>query len=220
MVRQVRARSGAAKAARRGAILAQTRQLWASTRYEALTLQQVAQGVGLSKPALYAYFPTKEELFLSLTQACLGEWLAAVERHLQLGGIHTPQSLARLMATLVHEQPELPGLLPLLPLLFEHNVSAARAAGYKRWLADWVARLGPLLERALPGLPAGGGLRLLTYTQALIAGLYPMSDASATVRQVLADPELKHLNVDFLPALEGALTAVCVGLTSYSADST
>jgi TetR/AcrR family transcriptional regulator len=212
MVRQVRARSETAKAARRGEILAQARQLWATTRYEALTLQQVAEGVGLSKPALYAYFPTKEDLFLSLTQEQLGEWLAALEQHLRLGGTHTPQSLARLLVALVQEQPELFGLMPLLPLLFEHNISATRAAGYKHWLAGQVARLEPLLEQALPGLPAGGGLRLLTYTQALIAGLYPMGDASATVREVLNDPELQHLRVDFLPALQDALTALCVGL--------
>jgi TetR/AcrR family transcriptional regulator len=212
MVRQVRARSEDAKAARRGEILAQTRQLWTTTRYEALTLQQVAEGVGLSKPALYAYFPTKEELFLSLTQEALGGWLAALEQHLRLGGRHTPQSLVNLMVTLVQEHPELFGLMPLLSGLFERNLSAGRAAEYKHWLADWVQRLGPLLERALPGLPAGGGLRLLIYTQALIAGLYPMSDPSVTVQQVLSDPALEHLRVDFLPALQDALTALCVGL--------
>lgn len=48
-----------------------------------------------------------------------------------------------------------------------------------------LARTAPLLETALPDLPPGGGARLLTYTQALIAGLQPMSDPSPAVPDAL-----------------------------------
>lgn len=214
MVKQVRARSEQAKAARRGEILAQTRRLWASTRYADLTLQQVAQGVGLSKPALYAYFPTKEDLFLSLTQGVLDDWFAALEQHLRLGGRHTPVSLVGLMVALIGERAELITLIPPLSALFERNIGAQRARAYKHWLLGRTTTLGPLLEQALPGLPTGGGLRLLTYTQALIAGLYPMSDPSASMHEVLNDPELSALRVEFMPALEDALGALCRGLVA------
>ena len=214
MVKQVRARSEEAKRARRTEILSQTRRLWASTRYADLTLQQVAQGVGLSKPALYAYFPTKEELFLSLTQQALDDWFAALEQHLRLGGRHTPASLVGLILALIEERTELVTLIPPLSALFERNVGVERARAYKHWLLGRTATLGPLLEQALPGLPTGGGLRLLTYTQALIAGLYPMSDPSASMHEVLSDPELGALRVEFLPALQDALTALCTGLVA------
>lgn len=212
MVKQVRARSDEAKAARRIEILQRAGELWTTTRYEALTLQQVAERVGLSKPALYAYFPTKEELFLSLTQEVLADWFAALQEHLTLGGRHTPASLARLMVALLQERPALIRLLPLLSTLLERNIGPERARAYKHWLAGRVHTLGPLLETALPGLLPGGGLRLLTYTQALMAGLYPMSDPTASMHEVLSDPELSLLRVEFMPALEDSLGALCAGL--------
>ncbi|MFC4452687.1 TetR/AcrR family transcriptional regulator [Deinococcus sonorensis] len=212
MVKQVRARSEEAKLERRSEILAQARRLATTVRYPDLTLQQVAEQVGLSKPALYAYFPTKEELFLSLTQQVLGEWLAALEQHLRLGARHTPGSLAGLMVTLLRERPELMVLMPLLSMLFERNIGVERARDYKHWLVERAGTLATLLEQALPGLPPGAGWRLLTYTQALIAGLQPMSDPAASVQQVLDDPQLKALRLEFLPTLQDALTALCRGL--------
>ena len=175
----MRARSELAKASRRAEILSHARQLWETQRYEDVTLQAVAQRVGLTKPALYGYHPTKESLFLSLYETLLDAFLADLHRHLQLGGTHTPPSLAHLMTTLLTEHRSLTRLIPHLAGLMERNISEERARQHKHWL---LARLEPVaeaLEQGLPGLPAGGGVTLLTYTQALVAGLYPMTDPAA-----------------------------------------
>ncbi|WP_229780697.1 hypothetical protein [Deinococcus malanensis] len=69
------------------------------------------------------------------------------------------------------------------------------------------------LERGLPALPAGGGVTLLTYTQALVAGLYPMTDPAAPVQAALHDPALAPLCLTLEAALPGALRALYSGLT-------
>ncbi|MFC4424579.1 TetR/AcrR family transcriptional regulator [Deinococcus navajonensis] len=213
MVSQVRARSEQAKEARRAEILEQTRVLWAQARYEDLTLQAVAQRVGLTKAALYGYFPTKESLFLSLYETLLVRFLDELQRHLRLGGRHTPDSLSALMVTLLGEHADLTRLIPHLASLLERNISEARAHDHKHWV---LARLGPVstsLEAALPGLPSGGGVGLLTYTQALVAGLYPMSDPAPAVGAALQDPALSALCVRLDTALPTALRALYTGLS-------
>ena len=213
MVTQVRARSEEAKAARRAQILAEARHLLGTTRYPELTLADIAARVGLTKPALFAYFVSKEELFLSLYENLLGDWLDELERHLQTGGRQTPAGLARTVTTLSLERPELTRLTPLLAGLLEHNISAGRAGQHKGWLASRLTVVTPRLEEALPGLPAGGGARLLTYTQALIAGLQPMSQPSGAVQEALETSGLAALHVDLNTALQDSLTALYQGLS-------
>lgn len=67
------------------------------------------------------------------------------------------------------------------------------------------------LER--PDLPPGGGARLLTYTQALIAGLQPMSDPGPAVRAALDGTDLAALHLRLDGVLPDALHALITGLT-------
>lgn len=214
MVTRSRARSEEARRTRREAILREAEGLLTTARYPDLTLAQIAARVGVTKAALFGYFPSKEDLFLSLYEELLGGWLDELERHLRLGGTHTPASLAALLTALTAERPGLLRLIPLLAGLLEHNITAGRAAAHKAWLSSRLAPLTPRLEAALPSLPPGGGARLLTYTQALIAGLYPMSEPAPAVRQALEDTALAALHVDFGAALRDSLTALIAGLTS------
>ncbi|MDB5044926.1 MAG: hypothetical protein JWQ08_976 [Deinococcus sp.] len=216
MVTLARARSDSAKEARRADIVHQTLTLWQTHRYEDVTLQAVAERVGLTKPALYGYFPTKETLFLALYELLIGAWLNDLTRHLRLGGTHTPASLAALVATLLAEHGDLMRLIPHLAGLLERNISEERARAHKTWLMEQLDPLVPLLPGALPGLPPGAGLPLLTYTQALVAGLYPMSDPAPAVQAALKDPELVPLCIEFGPAFQNALTALYAGLCGPS----
>ena len=212
MVFNVRARSDEAKRERRDQILSAARNLWQTHRYPDLTLAAIATEVGVTKAALFAYFPSKEDLFLTLYETLLGEWFAALDRHLLLGGTHTPDSLARTLGTLTLERPELTRLIPLLATILEHNIPPERALTHKTWVAEHLAQTVPLLETALPGLPDGGGRRLLTYTQALIAGLQPMSEPSPAVCRALDDTGLAALHLRLDTALPDALGALIRGL--------
>lgn len=216
MVTQTRARTPESKLERRGRILDEALALWQERRYPDVTLADIAARVGLTKPALFAYFATKEELFLSLYERLLGEWFDALDRHLRLGGTHTPPSLAALLATLITERPALARLIPLLAGLLEHNVTATRAAEHKTWVASRLAVTAPLLEAALPGLRSGPAL--LTYTQALVAGLQPLGEPSPAVREALATTGLAALHVDFAAALRESLTALVRGMVQPAGE--
>lgn len=216
MVPLTRARSEQAKSVRREQILSEAQSLLLTTRYPELTLAEIAGRVGLTKPALFAYFSSKESLFLSVYEGALGDWLTALDRHLQLGGAHSPGTLAALITALSTERPALLRLIPLLAGLLEHNITPARALEHKRWLAGRLQTTTPLLGAALPGLPAGSGGRLLTYTQALIAGLQPMSEPTPAVREALAESGLVGLHVQLEAALQEGLEALYRGLCSPS----
>lgn len=212
MVTSSRARSGPAKAARRADILAQTLHLWEGARYEDVTLQDVAGRVGLTKAALYGYFPTKESLFLSLYETLLAAFLGNLHKHLRLGGVHSPGSLAALLGSLLLDHRALLRLIPHHAGLLERNISQERAARHKLWMLGELAPVAEQLETSLPGLPGGGGVALLIYTQALVAGLYPMSDPAPPVKAAMQDPQLTPLCVSLDAALPAALSALYRGM--------
>ena len=55
-------------------------------------MSDLAGDLGLSKGALYLYFPTKEALFLEVLRADLGAWFDAIEGALRKAVKRTPLS--------------------------------------------------------------------------------------------------------------------------------
>ncbi|MBM7856088.1 AcrR family transcriptional regulator [Desulfohalotomaculum tongense] len=54
--------------------------LFASNGYEATTMNQIAAGVGIKKPAIYTYFNGKEELFLSIYEELEKDYRSYMEK--------------------------------------------------------------------------------------------------------------------------------------------
>ena len=77
-----RARSDAAKAARRARIIEATMAQLDAHGLHAVSMQDIANACGLTKPALYNYFPTREELFLAVYRSLLRDWLTDFNRSL------------------------------------------------------------------------------------------------------------------------------------------
>ncbi|WP_379883160.1 TetR/AcrR family transcriptional regulator [Laceyella putida] len=46
-------------------------RLFAMNGYEATTMNQIAEQVGITKPAIYVYFKGKEELYLAILEKCI-----------------------------------------------------------------------------------------------------------------------------------------------------
>lgn len=75
--------------ARRTAIVEEAARLFREQGYERASMNELALRLGGSKATLYGYFPSKQELFLAVTQAAaethLGAALAELERLAEIG---------------------------------------------------------------------------------------------------------------------------------------
>ena len=61
------------KAETRARIVAEATKLFGGATYDAVQMSDVAAAAGIGKPSLYRYFPSKDELFLEIFDAALGE---------------------------------------------------------------------------------------------------------------------------------------------------
>ena len=85
-------------------ILDTAQDLFLRYGYQGLSMRQIAEAVGVTKPALYYYFQDKEQLFLAVIQKCL----EGIER--QIDQIEAEHEDARLrIRQLVKAMVEQPG---------------------------------------------------------------------------------------------------------------
>ena len=82
------------KASRRAAILAAATKLFGRGSYDVVQMDDVARAAGIGKPALYRYFPSKEELFLEVSDRALGELAQSLEKVVE-AGLDAERALSR-----------------------------------------------------------------------------------------------------------------------------
>ncbi|MBO9540770.1 TetR family transcriptional regulator [bacterium] len=216
-----RARHSEQKLERRSCILEAALALFVETSFQAITMAQVAERAGVAKGTLYLYFTSKEAVFLAILQEqLLPAYFDGVERALgALSPPTGPHSLARLICEPFRERPEIARLLGILPGILEQNLSLEAAISFKRFLLARTAQAGATLERTLPVLAPGDGLRLILRSHALIIGLQQLADPSPLVRTAYEAPGLDVFKLDFTQELEATLGMLFAGHALVTGES-
>ncbi|MCA9686395.1 MAG: TetR family transcriptional regulator [Myxococcales bacterium] len=213
--RPQRARRAEDKQQRRDDILDVAAALFAEQPFFTLKISDVASAAGLAKGTVFIYFPTKEALFLALLERLLLEWLAELDEALENGrGPWSSARVARLVADTLATRPMLTRLLSLLAAVLEVNVEVERIVAFKRMLLTRLAPTGALLERRLPFLSPGQGIRLMQQFNAVVVGVHHTAKPGLQAREALEQPDLAPLRLDFDQELRILLTACMRGLES------
>lgn len=212
-----RARKAGQKQQRRQAILDAAWEMYQTTPYESLAMASVAERVGLAKGTMYLYFATKEELFLALAERELSAWFGELDARLseERPAWDIPAVVEIACATL-DARPGLTRLLAILSTVLERNIDLETAIRFKRMLMALMARTGALLERRLPFLAPGDGMRMLLRSHALIVGLRHLADPAPIVREALRQPDLAPFTIDFTAELRASMTALLLGMRAAS----
>jgi AcrR family transcriptional regulator len=123
--------------ARRRKIVAAATLLFGRAAFDAVQMDHVARQARVGKPTLYRYFPSKDELFLVVTDAALAE-LEQRLMHLKSAEEPAPVVLARMIETLVD------GLSRQVASL--HFLTDGHSGLADRWRRLFNARRRPIVE--------------------------------------------------------------------------
>lgn len=136
-----RARGAEQKQERRQAIVTAAWEIFQAMSFQAVTMAQVAERLGLSKGTLYLYFKTKEELFLAVQLEQVEAWLGDVEHELlPWVGKGDTAGVLGVIRDSVKQRLSLIRLLAILDSILERNVDAEKVQEFNLRLA---ARLTP-----------------------------------------------------------------------------
>ncbi|WP_165977217.1 TetR/AcrR family transcriptional regulator [Nonomuraea diastatica] len=173
-------------AARREAILREAHRLVCTKGYQQMTIQDVLNGLGISKGAFYHYFDSKPALLEALVERMMTRWEQALTAAAGQG-----PALRRLQAFLaVFDQVKIEDkrfLISVLPVMYSDDNAVvrqkSRAAGTARFvpLVDDIVRSGVAEGVFDTPYPDRIGLVVLTLIQDLTetAGLMVLQEAGA-----------------------------------------
>lgn len=124
--------------------------LFARHGFASTRMEDVARAAGLSKGAVYLYFPSKEELFKALVETRTGELRARIEAEASAAREHPLEGL-RAITVLWASAMEDPRLAPLPRILFAEAPRFPALAAYyeSSVIGRMQAAMVPLLDSAM-----------------------------------------------------------------------
>lgn len=207
-----RARRPAEKAARRALILDAAARLLDRGLLQDVSLNAIAQEAGLSKPNLYRYFESREDILLALFIEDLRgfrDQVVAATASVQPGSPGAAETVAEILVDAYDSRPRLCRFLGMIASVFEHNVSAEVIVALKTTSLDLATEVATSMQHALPTLTLARCLWINNMSSLLVAGLWPPAHPAPVVVEVLAKPEFRALRPDFRRDLkEGILSLI------------
>jgi AcrR family transcriptional regulator len=194
MPRFQRARKPEEKEIRRRAILQAARDLAREVGPIELGLNELGRRSGVSKPNIYRYFESREEILLRLYVAELVEMVGQLEARLR-PGFEIP-AVAAVVAREHLSRPLLCQLSGMAASILEHNISADTIAAVKTEMLSLLARAVTALRRSLPWLSEADAAFALQAIESQLAALWPAANPSRAAREVLSRPEFAALCAD------------------------
>jgi AcrR family transcriptional regulator len=195
MSRFQRARKPEEKELRRKAILRSARELAREVGPIELSLNELGRRSGVSKPNIYRYFESREEILLSLFVAELEELVV----HLEAGLGEQNDDVREVAACVAHAylaRPLLCQLLGMVSSILEHNLSVEAIAEAKTEIHALAFRASSALARALPWLSSFDAGWCAHSVALYVAGLWPAAHPSRNAAEVAARPEFAALKPD------------------------
>jgi AcrR family transcriptional regulator len=218
--RFARARRPGEKEARRTAILEAAARLLEAKPLHDIGLNAIAQEAGLSKPNLYRYFESREEILLELFLQDLGGFADEVQAgmaEIAPVGDGAAPAVATVLARAYARRPRLCLFLGAISSVLEYNVSTDVVVAVKRTSLALAERVAGAVARALPFLSLEQCLWLNNAVALFVAGLWPPANPAPVVREVLERPDFEGLRPDFRRDLERLIVTLVAGMRASAA---
>lgn len=192
-------------AGRREEIVNACEKLYQTRSFKEITLKEIGDEVPFSRPTIYNYFETKEEIFLALFQREYERWnreLAAVlEEHDAL----TRQELAEKLAESLATRRQLLKLLSMNNYDMESNSRTELLTEFKRAYGRSMQLVRKLLEKFCPDMSGDDAEGFIYLFFPFMFGIYPY--AAVTDKQRAA---MQEAGVDYVYRSVYELTYSCL----------
>lgn len=183
---------------RRTAILEAATELLDEGGADAAGLSAIARAAGLSKANLYRYFESREAILLTIFISELEQWSLALEG--ALNQIPVPgdvSSVAQLYTDSISDRVRLSELMSVFAPVLERNLTVESVEAEKSELRSCFVRLIPALCSALPQFSKAQANEFLIMQTIFQMGLWPHTNPSAEVDEVLRQEAFADLRMNF-----------------------
>ena len=203
--------------ARRGEIVAACRKLYETKSFGEITICDVSKLVKFSRPTIYNYFHTKEEIFLALFQQEFELW--SVELRRAVDGVKSVKSsgarrLAEIVAVTLSRRRTLFKLLSTNVFDIEGGSRHERVVDFKRVFKSAYDALDLALRKFFPESTARAREEFHTIFWPFLSGVYLYANLTESQRESMATVGLPAIDKDERAFVFEATTALIDRLVS------
>ena len=180
-------------AQRREEIINACEQLYLTMSFKEITLKEISKITSFSRPTIYNYFETKEEIFLALFQREYDRWnedLAAIqEGNKQL----TKKELANHIASSLAGREQLLKLLSMNNYDMEANSRQELLNTFKQSYGRSMKRMCMLLEKFCPDMGAADIQNFIYTFYPFMFGIYPYTAVTEKQRVAMKEAGISYV---------------------------
>ena len=171
-------------AARKEEIIRACEKLYQTMGFKEITIKEIADYTSFSRPSIYNYFETKEEIFLALLQKEYELWVEAMDAVMAEQAAMTRDELAQTIARTLTDRPRLLRLLSMNLYDMEANSRPERLAEFKVAYGASLNAVSRLVDKYVPEMDEDARQQFLYAFFPFIYGIYPYT--SVTEKQKIA----------------------------------
>ncbi|MEL7654388.1 MAG: TetR family transcriptional regulator [Bacillota bacterium] len=173
-----RARSDQHVQERLNEIISAASAIYDSVGYEGLSFSEISKLTRFTRPTIYKYFKTKEEILLKILLTDMESWVSSLMNSFQLNKIYSVDEIASIWANVITKNDRILNLYAILFTLIEKNVSLESLVEFKKGMLSLQIPVTELLKQLFPKADNQDISDFIINQLALAQGLYPMSQLS------------------------------------------
>lgn len=160
---------------RKNEILDACRKIYGAQGFYGVTVKGISAQVSLTRPAIYNYFETKEEILLGLLVREYADWCGELERVVALAGGLSREELSAEMAHTLEEREILLRILNMNLFEIELNSRVERLAEFKGQFLRAVNAMSEILRAYRKGAEESECEEFCQTFSAFLLGCYPFT---------------------------------------------
>ena len=180
-------------------------QLYQTMSFREITLKEISKITSFSRPTIYNYFETKEEIFLALFKREYDRWNEALTAILEGNGWMTKAQLADRIAQSLADREQLLKILSMNNFDMEANSRQEMLTSFKYSYGRSMQLMCMLLEKNCPDISAADIQNFIYTFYPFMFGIYPYT--AVTEKQKTA---MREAGVDYVYKTVYELTSSCL----------
>ena len=179
-------------AQRREEIVNACEQLYQTKSFKEINLKDIGEATSFSRPTIYNYFHTKEEIFLALFEREYERWNAELESILNSDQNYNRQQIAEMIAGSLERRAQLLRLLSMNNFDMEANSREELLASFKRAYGRSLDLFRGILEKYCQDMSTEEVKEILYVFFPFMFGIYPYAEVTDKQRKAMEEAGVEY----------------------------
>ena len=168
-------------------------QLYQTTGFKEITLKEISKITSFSRPTIYNYFETKEEIFLALFKREYDRWNEDLQSINEENERLTKAQLAEKIAQSLAERPQLLKLLSMNNFDMEANSRQEFLTSFKKSYGGSLRRMSRLLTKFCPDMSVSDIQNFIYIFFPFMFGIYPYTEVTEKQRTAMEEAGINYV---------------------------